>query len=212
MRNLIIIYIFCTAILSAQSGIHNYLFTFNLGNMTTFEGELLTINSLRAYPMHNKTGPGLNIGYVKGQTEYCEGHAYHERLIFIQPQVYMQGKYFGVVPGLIVFNILESCDGPDGIALPTLSVRFGYLSKLYFSIDALHDIYFGLLSYNIHLLLFDNFSEINLGLIKSDFNESDGFCYSAQFCIYSNFYLGIRGVYSFENELFGTQMILGIAL
>lgn len=208
-------------VFSKQEMGNQYFFSILHGNAKLIFNEIastpISYTSFHISPTHNKNGFGMHIGYVKQKNKFHyigENYNYYKDDIFIyfQPSFYIQGKYFGIVPGFCFVKVIETDDGPEGLFLTSVRVKIGKLEKFFVSFNKLSDIYFGMYSINLHYIFWNRFSEITLGIAKSDGSKSTQLSYQVQSRLYRNLFFSFRGSFQFKNSLIGNQIGLGFCL
>jgi len=204
---------------SKQEKSNQYFFSILHGNAKLIFNEIastpISYTSFHFFPAHHKSGLGTNIGYVKQKNKFhYAGENYNyskdEIFIYLQPSFYIQGKYFGIVPGLCFIKVIETDDGPEGLVLTSLRIKIGNLQKLFISFNKLPDIFFGMYSINLHYIFQDRISNVMLGAAKSDGSKSTQLSYQAESRLYRNLFVCLRGNFQFKNSLIGNQIGLGI--
>ena len=221
--NSFILFVVLNSIIHAQEKNDQILnFSFYSGNnrliLNEYSSSKVKFHSIVIQPPQSRSFLGLRIGYVKEYSggRYSDGYSDYyvnnEVFYYIQPQLYIQGRYFGAVPGMLFIRTIETEDGPGGLVLPTISLRFGVLNEYFLSVDVLNEIYFGLFSINIHYLFKDNISKLMLGIVKSNEFNYTGISYEINFKVFNRFYLAIRGNINTENSNAYTQIGAGYVL
>lgn len=204
---------------SKQEKSSQYFFSILHGNAKLIFNEIastpISYTSFHISPAHHKSGMGINIGYVKQKNKFHhigENYNYYNDDIFIyfQPSFYIQGKYFGIVPGLCFIKVIETDDGPEGLVLTSLRIKIGNLQKLYISLNKLPDIFFGMYSINLHYIFRNRISNAMLGVTKSNGSNSTQLSYQVESRLYRNLFVCLRGNFQFKNSLIGNQIGLGI--
>lgn len=194
---------------------YSLCFGYNQSVLDERSSDGATYFSFRAYPRFYKSGMGVHLGYVgmPDENEFWDDEGFKNHFYYIQPRLYYRGKYFGLVPGLIIFIFIGSQDTViNGIILPSLSIQFGNLRKLFFSINGLHDLYFGFFSFNVHYIIADHFSNVRFGITRGIEEGTVGLASQIQWRVYKNGYLNIGGQIQFEDSKSGILAGVGVVL
>ncbi len=205
--------------LSQHDDVNDYFYSLYFGyNQSVLDekySDSATYFSFHAYPRSYKNGMGIHLGYVgiPDENEFWDDERFKNYFYYIQPRLYYQGRFLGLVPGFIIFTFIGSKDVViNGIILPSLSIKFGNLRKWYFSLNGLHDLYFGFFSIKVNYIIADDFSNISFGFTRGIEDNTMAFAYQIQLYMYKNMYLGIRGQKMFENSGLGIQGNIGMVL
>ncbi len=194
---------------------YSLYFGYNQSILDERYSDSATYFSFHAYPRFYKSGMGVHLGYVgmPDENEFWDDERFQNYFYYIQPRLYYQARLFGLVPGFVIFIFIGSQDTViNGIILPSLSIEFGHLRKWYFSINGLHDLYFGFFSFKVHYIITDQFSNISFGFTRGIEDNTMGFAYQLQLRMYKNTYLGVRGQKRFGNSGLGIQGNIGMVL
>ena len=185
-----------------------YLISLNMGENNIERNSDIKYNvgylSLNFYPQYHRSGFGLNAGLA----DQANGGEFK----YLQTKYFLQGSYFGIVPGLILkFGEMGEIFEQYHFLLPSLRIKVGDLKKVFLSIDCLHDLYLGVLSIHMHYILSNNFSKISLGFISHDqtLSEYSGLTLNGQILFHQNLYLGLRSNIQIPELLVGFQVMLG---
>ena len=209
--DIVIIFVFCNCTLHAQESIKTrYNFQFYSGyNRTVLNestSEKVFYHSIIIQPHKLNGFLGVRVGFVRESSNGLYADTSEEQFYYIHPQIYYQGKYFGVVPGIIFIKPID-CEGPENLVLPTISIRAGKMKKMFLSLDFLHEISFGLLCMNINYLFSDDVSKIMICAFRG--SEYTGIGCEMNFKMLYKFYVAMRGTVNLENGFKGIQMGIG---